>query len=129
VPTKGAYRFDSTTTVQPGDQIVIELEVNLPKNDQTLSMTIIDSLPEGLAFVPGTLHKVTGVDTTVAAGNKLSASCTLDETPKIVSFIVECTSEQEGTINHSFRVERHQKDGKVLVNTSTPIVITVRKGH
>ncbi len=129
LPKNAPAAMDSLMRDKSKERYILKLDIQRKVKRNTVSMTIIDTVPTGLNLMPSSIMKVRGVDSVDVSGNILTIHCSAKDSTIQLYYIAEVSDEgkEEASVLHNYTVRKKQSDGSVTEERAAAAVIEIRK--
>jgi uncharacterized repeat protein (TIGR01451 family) len=117
--------FDSSSESVSSSRFYLSLNASRQLDKQTVSTMIVDTLLRGLDIVSGSIKVGTGIDSFWVEKNFLKIKCNDKDSSYSISMTVEMNNQEMigESVNHSFSVIRQLRNGKEIIDRSSPLVL------
>jgi uncharacterized repeat protein (TIGR01451 family) len=117
--------FDSSSESVSSSRFYLSLNASRQLDKQTISTMLVDTLPKGLDIVYGSLKVGTGIDSFWVEKNLLKIKCNDKDSSYSISIMIQMNNQEmiEESVNHSFSVIRQLRNGKEIIDQSSPLVL------
>ncbi len=127
LPKNAPAVLDSMVSDKSKERHILKLELRRMEKHNTVSTTIVDTIPAGLNLMPRSVMAVSGVDSISVSGRVLTVHCSNSDSTVQLYYIAEVSDDGRGatTVSNEFTVRKVQTDGSVTVERSAPAAIEI----
>ncbi|MBP6671577.1 MAG: OmpA family protein, partial [Bacteroidetes bacterium] len=129
LPKNAPSAMDSLVRDKSKERYILKLEVHRKVKRNTVSTTILDTIPAGLNLIASSIMNVRGVDSVKVNDRVLTIHCSGKDSTIQLYYIAEVAEEgkDEATVIHDYTVQKKQSDGSITEDRSAPKTIEIRK--
>lgn len=123
--------YDSSSENISDSRFYLLLKAMRQFDKQTVSVMIADTIPIGLNIVPGSIKAGAGIDSFWVEKNLLKIKCNDKDSSYSISMMVEMNQKDMigESVNHSFSMIRQLRNGKEIIDRSTPVILRKLKQY
>ena len=124
-----SLNFDEIITGSIGGNFIIKVILTSQTDNNVQQKVIVDELPQTFKLLSGSQQIINGLDELKIDGNKLIGICSRTDNYHSFIYKIELIEQVKDieTIKHNCEVRRTLKNGKEILDKSSPIIINLKR--